>query len=91
MVIEKLAANGKSKQMIVIECPDCPADFASEDVGDKCPECGGDLANGSIVMLDFVIQCQQCKARVGIQNIDQEGHCPECGKYSGFPRHTTDQ
>lgn len=70
--------------MIVIECPDCPADFASDEVGDECPECGGNLTDGTILMLDFVIKCKECKARIGIQNLDQSGQCPECGQHSGF-------
>ena len=70
--------------MIVIECPDCPADFASDEVGDECPKCGGNLTDGNILMVDFVIKCKACKERIGIQNLNQSGQCPECGQYSGF-------
>lgn len=87
----KPVANKTGNHMMVIECPDCSADFAIDEVGDECPECGGNLTNGTISLLDYVIQCQQCKARIGIQNIDRDGHCPECGEYSGFPRQNTDQ
>lgn len=70
--------------MMVIECPECPADFANDEVGDTCPECGGDLTDEPFTILDFVIKCQECKARIGIQNIDDNGQCPECGQHSGF-------
>lgn len=90
-VTTKPMANTTSEQMIVIDCPDCPADFPNDDVEDECPECGGTLANGTISMVDYVIQCGECKERIGIQNIDREGNCPNCGKYSGFPNQNTDQ
>lgn len=77
--------------MIVIACPDCDADFAVDDVGDECPECGGNLTNGSIVTLDFVIQCPGCEGRIGIQNIDPDDRCPECGDELGFAGKDSDQ
>lgn len=72
--------------MMVVECPDCGADFATDEVGKECPECGGDLTSGAIKSLDFLIQCQQCEARIGVQNIDRDDVCPECGGKAGFVR-----
>jgi Zn finger protein HypA/HybF involved in hydrogenase expression len=70
--------------MMVIQCPDCSADFAVDSVDAECPKCGGDLTDGALMSLDFVIQCERCGLRVGIQDIDSDGQCPECGEDSGF-------